>query len=94
MRRPGSSSRRISKASESESPESDLAHYPKPINELLYRIVTTETRLLKRIAPPFGVSILAVAQRPAEAGIGDNPANVSIDALIGNAEPPKVLAAQ
>ncbi len=77
-----------------DSPESDLAHYPRPINELLYRIVTTETRLLKRFAPPFGVSILAVAQRPAETGIGDNPANVSIDALIATAEPPKVLATQ
>lgn len=75
-------------------PESDLAFYPKPVNEALYRIVTTETDVLKRFNPPFGVSILAVAQRPLEAHIGDNGATVTIDSLIASAEPQKVLAAQ
>ena len=86
--------RKLRKNGATEEPESDLAHYPKPINELLYRIVTTETDLLKRFHPPFGVSILAVAQRPVESSIGDNPATVTIDSLIAESEPQKVLAAQ
>jgi SAM-dependent methyltransferase len=86
--------RRIRGNSGDDNPESDLAHYPKLINEALYRIVTTETDLLKRFHPPFGVSILAVAQRPLESTIGDNPASVTIDALIASAEPQKVFAAQ
>ena len=51
---------------DAENPESDLAHYPKPVNDMLYRIVSTETKLMKHVDMPFGVSILAVAQRPVE----------------------------
>jgi hypothetical protein len=77
-----------------DEPESDLAHYPRPINEALYRMVTTETKLLKKVQPPFGVSILAVAQRPLESTIGDTSPSVTIDSLIAGVEQPKVLAAQ
>lgn len=86
--------RRLRGTIDTDNPESDLAHYPKLVNEALYRIVTTETRLLRRFQPPFGVSILAVAQRPLESAIGDNPSNVTIDALLAEAEQQRVLAAQ
>jgi 2-polyprenyl-3-methyl-5-hydroxy-6-metoxy-1,4-benzoquinol methylase len=48
------------------NPESDLVTYPKPVNDLLYHIVSTETKLTKHVDLPFGVSILAVAQRPVD----------------------------
>jgi len=72
-------------------PESDLAHYPAPINNLLYRILTTETRLMRRWSLPFGVSILAVAQRPLTSA---RPDTVDIDSLIADALPQRVFAAQ
>lgn len=46
--------------------DSDLHSYPKPLNELLYRLMLIENRLLRRFDMPVGVSILAVARRPAE----------------------------
>jgi SAM-dependent methyltransferase len=78
----------------SDEPESDLAFYPRPINELLYRIVTSEMKLMKRWDMPVGVSILAIARRPLETGAEATPASITIDSLIANAEPQKVLAAQ
>jgi SAM-dependent methyltransferase len=78
----------------SDDPESDLAFYPRPINELLYRIVTAEMKLMKRWDLPVGVSILAIAQRPLEASAEGTPANITIDSLIADTEPQKVLAAQ
>ena len=86
--------RKVKGSDKNGEPESDLAFYPKPVNEALYKIVTTETDLLKKFHPPFGVSILAVAQRPLESQFSDNGANVTIDSLIASAEPQKVLAAQ
>ena len=72
-------------------PESDLAHYPAPINHLLYRIVSLETKLLRRWSMPFGVSILAVAQRPLERAESEQE---EIDSMIAEALPQRVLAAQ
>lgn len=56
--------RSLRHADDVNDPESDLAEYPKPVNDLLYHIVSTETKLAKHVDMPFGVSILAVAQRP------------------------------
>lgn len=78
----------------SDEPESDLAFYPRPINELLFRILTAETKLMRHWDLPVGVSILAVAQRPLEAAAEQETANITIDSLIADAEPQKVLAAQ
>ena len=83
--------RRFRDADHIHEPESDLAHYPAPINNLLYRIVSLETRLMRRWTVPFGVSILAVAQRPLESR---EAAQIDIESLIAEALPAKVLAAQ
>ena len=77
-----------------DHPISDLAFYPKRVNEALYRILTTETRLMQHWDMPVGVSILAVAQRPLEVGADNEPANISIDSLIAEPEQQKVLTAQ
>ena len=45
---------------------SDLHSYPRLLNGLLYRLMLVETRLLRRFDMPVGVSILAVARRPAD----------------------------
>jgi SAM-dependent methyltransferase len=82
--------RRFRKGDGSGEPESDLAYYPAPINRLLYRILTTETRLMRRWSLPFGVSILAIAQRPLKSEHVDA---VDIDSLIADALPQKVLVA-
>jgi SAM-dependent methyltransferase len=86
--------RRIRGLERSDDPESDLAFHPKPINELLYRILSVEGKAMKRFDMPVGVSILAIARRPLETGRETSPANVTIDSLIGEAEQQKVLAAQ
>jgi SAM-dependent methyltransferase len=78
----------------SDHPESDLAFYPKPINELLYRIVTTETRLMEHWNLPVGVSILAIAQRPLEPVASAESTSVSIDSLFAIAEPHQAVTAQ
>jgi len=77
-----------------DHPISDLAFYPKPVNEALYRILTTETKVMRHWDMPVGVSILAVAQRPLEAGADTSPANISIDSLIAEPDQQKVLTAQ
>jgi 2-polyprenyl-3-methyl-5-hydroxy-6-metoxy-1,4-benzoquinol methylase len=82
--------RRFRDTDHSTEPQSDLAHYPAPINNLLYRILTTETKLMQRWSLPFGVSILAVAQRPLSSA---GTSHVNIDSLIADALPEKVLAA-
>src|SRR5262249_39715318 len=43
---------------------SDLDEYPAPINAALAWLMRGETRLMRRVDLPFGVSILAVARRP------------------------------
>ena len=86
--------RRLRGQAPGDEPESDLAFYPRPINELLYRIVTAETRIMQRWSMPVGVSILAIAQRPLETGANLTPANITVDSLIGAVEPQKVLVAQ
>lgn len=48
----------------SDQANSDLHGYPKIINEVLYRLMLLETRVLRRVDMPFGVSILAIARRP------------------------------
>jgi 2-polyprenyl-3-methyl-5-hydroxy-6-metoxy-1,4-benzoquinol methylase len=78
----------------SDHPESDLAFYPKPINELLYRIVTTETRIMQHRSLPMGVSILAIAQRPLPSDADVTAANITLDALVPEPEPQQVVAAQ
>ncbi|HRA46808.1 MAG TPA: class I SAM-dependent methyltransferase [Thermomicrobiales bacterium] len=65
--------RSLRHANDIEHPESDLAFYPKPINELLYKIVSSETKLMKHVDMPFGVSILAVAQRPVDSLVESEP---------------------
>lgn len=49
--------------------KSDLGEYPGPINESLYQLMRLETKVMDRFDLPFGVSILAVASRPAESGV-------------------------
>ncbi len=49
--------------------ESDLTDYPRAINTALYWLLKGESRLMRHVNFPFGVSILAVARRPStEAG--------------------------
>jgi SAM-dependent methyltransferase len=43
---------------------SDLDEYPAPVNAALYWLMRGETRLMRHVDFPFGVSILAVARRP------------------------------
>jgi SAM-dependent methyltransferase len=64
MRKGKSLLRRLRKQERTDEPESDLSFYPRPINELLYRVMQLENRLMRRWGLPFGVSILAVARRP------------------------------
>jgi len=45
--------------------DSDLRGYPAPVNELLYRLMLLENRVMRRFDLPVGVSILAIARRPA-----------------------------
>jgi SAM-dependent methyltransferase len=49
---------------ETDQLRSDLDEYPAPINTALYWLMRGETRLMRRVNLPFGVSILAVAHRP------------------------------
>jgi SAM-dependent methyltransferase len=77
-----------------DRPESDLAFYPRPINELLYRILTTENRLMRRFNLPVGVSILAIAQRPLETGQEIMPANITLSTVMADAGQETALAAQ
>lgn len=42
-------------------PTSDLALLPRPVNALLAAVVQAEGRLLARLTPPFGTSVLSVA---------------------------------
>jgi SAM-dependent methyltransferase len=44
--------------------DSDLDEYPGPINTALYWLMKGETKLMRHVNLPFGVSILAVARRP------------------------------
>jgi SAM-dependent methyltransferase len=64
--------------------DSDLHRYPNVLNELLYRLMLVETRLLRRFDMPVGVSILAVARRPVEPNAaqaeGPSPNIVLMDA--------------
>jgi SAM-dependent methyltransferase len=46
-------------------PESDLGWVPRPLNEGLFRLLRAENRLLARRDLPFGVSLLAIARKPA-----------------------------
>ena len=75
-------------------PESDLARYPDPINNLLYQIVTAETKLMKHVNMPFGVSILAVAQRPFDSSTEATSAPITIDSLIADSASSTVLTAR
>ena len=86
--------RKLRGQSASEQPASDLAFYPKPINSLLYRILAMETRAMQRWNLPFGVSILAIAQRPLETGEELMPANITPSAVLAEPARETVLAAQ
>jgi 2-polyprenyl-3-methyl-5-hydroxy-6-metoxy-1,4-benzoquinol methylase len=77
--------RNLLNANDPEHPESDLTHYPRPVNDLLYHIVAAETKLMKHVNMPFGVSILAVAQRPVTAVEDGDDLNIQLSRLI--AEP-------
>jgi SAM-dependent methyltransferase len=86
--------RRVRGLNRGDGPESDLAFYPKPINELFYRILSAEKKIMKRVDMPVGVSILAIARRPVEVGRQASPERVTIESLIGERQEQKVLAAQ
>ncbi len=43
--------------------ESDFKRTPRMLNELLFRILSSESSLLTRINLPFGVSVLAIARK-------------------------------
>jgi len=77
--------RSLRHADDINDPESDLADYPKPVNDLLYHIISTETKLTRHVDMPFGVSILAVAQRPVESLGSDRVASPDLFHL--SAEP-------
>jgi hypothetical protein len=62
--------------------QSDLGDYPKPINEALYSLMRAETRLMNRFDMPFGVSILAVATRPADSAGARASAPIEADRII------------
>jgi len=64
--------------------QSDLGEYPRVVNEGLYRLMKTETRLMRWMDLPFGVSILAVASRPREDGTSVSHPN--LDAVIADVE--------
>jgi SAM-dependent methyltransferase len=85
--------RRLRGHQASDRPESDLAFYPKPINELLYRILGAETRAMQRWNLPFGVSILAIAQRPLETGDELMPASITPSAVLAESGREAVLTA-
>ena len=59
--------RRLRRDQRLGEPESDLSTYPPVVNELLFRLMQLENRIMRRWTLPFGVSILLVARRP----IGD-----------------------
>jgi SAM-dependent methyltransferase len=44
-------------------PNSDLGDYPEFMNEAAFRVMQAENRLMRHMDLPFGVSILAVAER-------------------------------
>ena len=50
--------------------ESDLHAHRPLVNETLFRLLRLENRLTARWNPPFGVSILAIARRPAASVLG------------------------
>ena len=83
--------RRLRSNGHAREPESDLAYYPGPINNLFYRILTTETKVMQRWSLPFGVSILAVARRPLSSAPQES---VDIDSLVAEVLPQGVLAAR
>lgn len=56
-----------------ELPESDLRQLPHPINESLLRVMQAERRLMRRRDFPFGVSLLAIARKPAAAIAAPQP---------------------
>jgi SAM-dependent methyltransferase len=60
-----------------EEVKSDLAEYPRFVNEALFRVMHFETRLMHRVNLPFGVSVLAVARPlPEMVSVGrDGPAS-------------------
>jgi len=57
-------SARKSRRADPDALESDLDEYPGPINSALYWLLKGETKLMRHTDLPFGVSILAIAQRP------------------------------
>jgi SAM-dependent methyltransferase len=50
---------------EGQDLESDLHEHSAVLNEALFRLLRLENRLTRRWNPPFGVSILAIARKPA-----------------------------
>jgi SAM-dependent methyltransferase len=54
---------RTSNGTHVEGLNSDLGDYPEVMNEAAFRIMQAENRLMRHMNLPFGVSILAVAER-------------------------------
>jgi SAM-dependent methyltransferase len=48
------------------NPKTDFMTLPRPINDALIGYYKLESKLLKRAALPFGLSVIAVLQRPAD----------------------------
>jgi SAM-dependent methyltransferase len=65
--------RSITGSSQGRTPRSDLGDHTRTVNEALYQLMRTETRLMRWMDLPFGVSILAIASRP----VSDVPAEAA-----------------
>jgi hypothetical protein len=62
--------------------ESDLADYPRIVNTALYWLLKGESRLMRHMNFPFGVSILAIARRPLQDSGHALPADLSSEATL------------
>jgi SAM-dependent methyltransferase len=76
------------RAGEHRPLQSDLGDYPRPINEALYGLMKAETRLMERFDMPFGVSILAVATRPANQDLSPSETTEDIELTTANGHVP------
>jgi SAM-dependent methyltransferase len=64
-----------------EDAKSDLAEYPKIVNEALFRLMHLETQVMHHVNLPFGVSVLAVARPVAKAdSVGSDIPSMSREA--------------
>ena len=53
--------------------ESGYLTLPRPLNDLLARVVGLDGYLVRIMVLPFGLSVVAVARRPGDIGVGSGP---------------------